>query len=140
MSRFPFVNKYLGTVRLVADLLSEAAMILMRVSQDDSANIRKFNAVCRQLFTQNIRGLGRFRPDIDQRDRIFLYQINIDIADIERRGIASGIILIGLKRITRYTGKRQAYRRASQNTRVFACLKSVFRLQSSKQISSQLSV
>ena len=68
------------------DLPCKAAMVLVCVSKNDPANIGNPNSMLAEFATQGVRGLRRFRPDIYQRNGILFYEIDVYVADIERRG------------------------------------------------------
>lgn len=86
MTGLPFVDKDRGILCLVADLPGESAMILVSVGEDDPPNIRNADAVLAKLAPQRIRSVFRFWSDVDERQRIFLYQIDVHVADVEGSG------------------------------------------------------
>ena len=83
MSGFPFVNKDLGIRRLVADLSGQAAVILMRVRQDNSFYVLETQSMARKSLSKSVFSLRRFWANVDQRDRIFSDQIDIYVTDIK---------------------------------------------------------
>ena len=87
---FPGVDEYLGILRFVANLPREAAVILVCVSEDDASDIRDANSVLAQFTPQCVRRDRSLRTYIDQRQRIFLDQVDIDVANIKRRGNREG--------------------------------------------------
>src|SRR5687767_7161061 len=80
------MNKDLGILCLIADMLCEAAVVLVRMSQHDAADVRETYAVCRESTAQRIGRLRRFRSDVDQRHRVRTNQINIHVTHVKRRG------------------------------------------------------
>ena len=85
MSRFPFVDKYLCIFCLVSNTPGKAAMVFVRVRKNNTPNICKLYADSTELFNQSSVCIVRFRADIDQSKRIFLYEINIHVTDVEWR-------------------------------------------------------
>jgi hypothetical protein len=84
MSGFPSVDQYLGVLRLVPNLSCESAVIFVSVRENDPPYIGDLNTRTAQLLPENRGGLRCFGADIDQRYRIFLDQVNVDIADVKR--------------------------------------------------------
>ena len=68
----------------------------------------ELNAVLGQFFAKRLGGLVRFGPDVDQRQRIFLDQINIDVAHIKRRrnGERNDLHIISYENTKEYRWKR----------------------------------
>ena len=65
-------------------------MVFVSVSQDDPPHIRELDAVTGKLLSQSIRRLTGFGANIDQSERLFSDQIDVDVTDIERRRYREG--------------------------------------------------
>jgi hypothetical protein len=65
-------------------------MVFMRVREHDAAKIGNGEARLSQAGSQSLDCLLGLRPRIDDRDRIFRDEINVDRADIERGGQRDG--------------------------------------------------
>ena len=85
MSGFPTVNKDFRIFCFVAHRARQTAMVFVRVRQDDAPDVAEFDAAAPQFFTQRFGGLPGFRSDVDERQRLFPDEININVADIKRR-------------------------------------------------------
>lgn len=85
MAAFPIVNIDFGIYRLIANPDSKAAVVFMSMCEDDSADIRKADAIFTKFCSERGRSLGSFWPDVDQRNRIFANQIDIDVTDVKGR-------------------------------------------------------
>src|SRR3982751_1690340 len=81
---FPLVGQYLRVLGFVADLLRQAAVVLVRVRKHDPTNVREPHSVLGQLRPQSVGGFFRFRPNVDQRHRVLFDEVNIYVADIKR--------------------------------------------------------
>lgn len=85
MARFPFMDQYFSVFSLISHLFCESAMIFVGMGQNDPMDIREFYAAVCKFGPQRIRCLTRLWPNVDQRQRVFLYQIDVDVTDIEGR-------------------------------------------------------
>ena len=63
--------KDLRVICLVANLFCQTAVIFVGMCQDNASNIGKADAVLREFFTKRIVCLFRFRPYVNERERIF---------------------------------------------------------------------
>jgi hypothetical protein len=79
------VHKYFGILCLVADLFRKAAMILMRMREDDPPHIGDPYSMAPQLPAKAIGGFSRFWPDVDKRYRVLFDEVDVDIANVKRR-------------------------------------------------------
>ena len=65
-------------------------MVLMRVRQHNAANIARRQPVLSQPRAQRVNCVARFRAGVDNGDRIFFDEIDVNCADVERRGKGNG--------------------------------------------------
>src|SRR5690606_7693055 len=85
MSGFPRMDEYLSIKSRIANTCGEPAMVLVRMCNDDSADIAELKAVLGQPSSKCGLGLRRVRADVDQGNGILSDEVNINVADIERR-------------------------------------------------------
>ena len=83
MPGFPFVDEYLSVFGFVTYSFCETAMVLMGVREHNASNVRQLHTDPSKLFDQSAICIVGFWPDIYQRERIFLYEVNIHVTDIE---------------------------------------------------------
>jgi hypothetical protein len=81
---FPRMNQDLRVFGLITNCPGQTTVIFMGVREDDSPEIRKLFAMPRQSVAQGFYGFGRFRAGVDQRQRLVVDQINIDVTDQKR--------------------------------------------------------
>ena len=86
MPSLPVVNKHFGVLCFVANRLRESTMIFVCVSEYDAPEIGNEKTRVAQTRAQRFDRLFRLRTRVDDRQRIFSDQIDVDRADIERRG------------------------------------------------------
>jgi hypothetical protein len=84
------MHEHHGFLGLIAQGTRQPAVILMRVRQDDAANIGNAKPGASQPFAQSLRGLFRLRPRINQRHRVFGNEVAINRPDVERGGNGDG--------------------------------------------------
>lgn len=90
VSGFPGMHQDFRILRLIANRARQPAMIFMRVRKDDPANIGDANTSFSQAFMQGVIRFFGFRAGVDERNRIFRDQVDVNRADVEGRGKRDG--------------------------------------------------
>jgi hypothetical protein len=65
VARLPPVHEDFGVLRLVAQLLRQPAVILVRVREHDAADVGRPHALAPQPLAQGLQSLPRLRPRVD---------------------------------------------------------------------------
>src|SRR5688500_5946529 len=84
MARFPVVYNHFSVLRFVAQRLPESAMIFVGVSQYDATEIGNEEAGGAQAGAQCVDRCLRLRSGVDDRDRIFGDQVDVNRTNVER--------------------------------------------------------
>ncbi len=85
MPGFPRMYEHLGILRFITNAARESAMIFMRVGEHDAANVGDAQARLAQPFMQGVVRFFGFGTGVDERERIFRDQIDVDRANVEWR-------------------------------------------------------
>src|SRR6185369_8283319 len=85
MTSLPVVNKHFRVLCFVTQRAGESTMIFMCVSENDASQIGNEIAGATQPSAQRLNRLFGLRTRIDDRQRIFSDQVDVDRADIKRR-------------------------------------------------------
>src|SRR5262245_46410596 len=85
MTRFPTVDQNLCVLRFVTYGAGETAMILMSVSQHDTADVRYEKTGFTQAGSEGFDGIFRLWPGVNERNRVLRKQVNVNWTNVERR-------------------------------------------------------
>ncbi len=86
MTSLPIVNKHFRILRFVAQRSRESAMIFVCVREHDATEVGNEKAGVAQTRAQCFDRLFRLRSRVDDRQRIFSDQVDVNRTDVERRG------------------------------------------------------
>ena len=85
MARLPHVDEDLRVLRLVPQLLRQAAVILVRVREHDTPYVGDAQARAPETFLQSFGRLLRLRPRVNERDGFFGDEVDVNRPHVERR-------------------------------------------------------